>query len=100
METSFSGVSVIKNLPANARDTRCTFSPWIKKISWRRKWQLTPVFLPGEYHGQRSLVSYSPWGCKELGMTEQLTYFTHSNFVDVIILFFLYIRILRHREVK
>ena len=36
---------------------------------WRRKWQPTPVFLPGEFHGQRSLVSYSPWGSKELGMT-------------------------------
>ena len=33
---------------------------WLKWLSWRRKWQLTPVFLPGEYHGQRSLVGYSP----------------------------------------
>ena len=37
---------------------------------WRRKWQPTPVFLPGESHGQRSLVGYSPWHCKELDMTE------------------------------
>ena len=37
---------------------------------WRRKWQPTPVFLPGESHGQRSLVCYSPRGCKELDMTE------------------------------
>ena len=35
---------------------------------------ITPVFLPGEFHGQRSLASYSPWGCKELDMTEQLTH--------------------------
>ena len=37
---------------------------------WRRKWPPTPVFLPGESHGQRSLVGYSPWGCKELDTTE------------------------------
>ena len=36
-------------------------------------WQPTPVFLPGEFHGQRSLVGYSPWGCKESDTTEQLT---------------------------
>ena len=38
------------------------FNPWVRKIHWRRKWQLTPVSLPGEFHGQRSLVDYSPWG--------------------------------------
>ena len=48
------------------------FNPWVGKIPWRRKWQPTPVFLPGEFHGQRSLVGYSPWGHKESGMTEQL----------------------------
>ena len=40
------------------------------KIPWRRAWQPTPVFLPGESHGQRSLAGYSPWGCKESDMTE------------------------------
>ena len=40
------------------------FGPWVRKISWRRKWQPTPVFLPGESHGQRSLVGYSPRGHK------------------------------------
>ena len=45
------------------------FDPWVRKISWRREWLLTPVFLLGEFHGQRSLVGYSPWGCKELDMT-------------------------------
>ena len=44
---------------------------------WRREWQPTPVFLPGESHGQRSLAGYSPWGCKELDMTEQLTLSLH-----------------------
>ena len=42
-------------------------------VHWRRKWQPTPVLLPGESHGRRSLVSYSPWGRKELDMTEWLT---------------------------
>ena len=49
------------------------FDPWVRKIPWRREWQPTPVFLPGETHGQRTLVGYSPWGCKELNTTEQLT---------------------------
>ena len=44
---------------------------------WRRAWQPTPVFLPGEFHGQRSLVSYSPQGCKESDTTEQLI-LTHT----------------------
>ena len=47
-------------------------NPWVRKIPWRRKWQPTPVFLPGEYHGQRSLAGYSPWGCKESDTTEWL----------------------------
>ena len=51
---------------------RSRFDPWFGKIPWRRKWQPTPVFLPGESHGQRSLVAYSPWGRKESDMTEQL----------------------------
>ena len=46
------------------------FDPWVKKIPWTRKWQTTPVFLPGKSHGQRSLVGYSPWGHKELDTTE------------------------------
>ena len=52
---------------------RCRFDPWIRKICWRRAWQPTPVFLPGESHGQRSLAGYSLWGHKELDTTEQLT---------------------------
>ena len=46
------------------RSRGCRFDPWVRKISWRRKWQLTPVFLPGKSHGQRSLAGYSPEGCK------------------------------------
>ena len=46
------------------------FSPWVGKIPWNRKWQPTPVFLPGKFHDQRSLVGCSPWGHKESDMTE------------------------------
>ena len=46
------------------------FDPCIEKILWRRKWQPTPVFLPEESHGQKSLVGYSPWGCKESDKTK------------------------------
>ena len=52
------------------RRKRHGFDPWVGKSLWSRKWQRTPAFLPGESHGQRSLVSYSPWGCKESDMTE------------------------------
>ena len=49
---------------------RPRFDPWVGKIPWRKAWQPTPLFLPGEYHGQRSLVGYSPWGRKESDTTE------------------------------
>ena len=52
---------------------RPRFDPWVKKIPWRRKWQPTPVVLPGEFHGLTSLIGYSPWDHKELDMTEWLT---------------------------
>ena len=48
--------------------------PWVRKIPWRKKWQPTPVFLPGESHGQRSLAGYSPWHCKGSDMTEWVTH--------------------------
>ena len=47
--------------------------PWVGKAPWRRAWQPTPVFLPGESHGQRSLAGYSPWGHKGSDMTGRLT---------------------------
>ena len=53
-----------------SRRKRCGFDPWVGKIPWRRAWQPTPVFLPGECHGQRSLAGYSPWGCIDSDMTE------------------------------
>ena len=49
---------------------RPKFDPWVGKIPWRKEWPPTPVLLPGKSHGQRSLVGYSPWGRKELDMTE------------------------------
>ena len=51
----------------NQQCGRPGFPPWVGKIPWRKAWQPTPVLLPGESHGQRSLVGHSPWGCKELG---------------------------------
>ena len=69
----FPGGLVVKNPPANAGDAGHGFDPWTGKIPWKRKWQPTPLFLPGKSHGQRSLVGYSPRGHKELTMTEPLS---------------------------
>ena len=55
--------SVVKNPPASAGNR---FNPWVRKIPWKRKWQPTPVFLPGEFHGQKSLAGHSPWSCKRI----------------------------------
>ena len=56
------------------------FDPWVREIPWRRKWHPTPVFLPGQSHVQRSLLGYSPWGCKKSDMTECLAHtHTHSD---------------------
>ena len=52
------------------RHKRCRFHPWVRKLPWQKSWQATPVFLPGESHGQRSLVGYSSKGCKELDIIE------------------------------
>ena len=53
------------------------FDPWVGEILWRREWQPTPVFLPGESHGRRSLVGYSSWGRRESDTTERPS--THST---------------------
>ena len=57
------------------RHRRRGFDPWVRKIPWSRKRQLTPVFMPEKTHGWRSLVGYSPWGCKELDATKH----THTH---------------------
>ena len=56
---------------------RCRFDPWVRKIPWRRKWQPTPVFLPG-----KSLVGYSPWGHEEWDTTKRLNT-THHLQIDL-----------------
>ena len=63
---------MVKNLPA-VREAWVRTIPWVRKIPWRRDWLPIPVFLPRDFHRQRSLVSYSLWGHKELDMTEGLT---------------------------
>ena len=57
--------SAVKNLSA-MQEMQETQAPRIGKIPWRRTWQPTPAFLPGESHGERSLAGYSPWGCKRV----------------------------------
>ena len=64
----------MKNPATNAGDVGDEFNPWVGKIPWRREWLPTSVFLPGESYGQRSLVGYSLWGCKELDTNERLTH--------------------------
>ena len=58
------------------RRKRCRLDPWVWKIPWRRKWKPAPIFLPGKFHGQRSLVAYSPLGHKESDTTEHTYYET------------------------
>jgi len=62
-----------------SRHERCRFDPWVGKIPWGRAWQPTLVFLPGESHGQRSLVGYSPMGCTESDMTETTSHAWAKN---------------------
>ena len=64
------------------------FDPWVRKMPWRKKWQPTPVFLPRESHGLRSLVGYRPWGHKESDTTERLTHthtHTHTTFIECLL---------------
>jgi len=74
---SFPGGSSSKESVCQYR--RYRFTPWVRKIPWRRKWHPTPIFLPGKFHGQRRLGGYSPWGLKELDMTEQLSMHIFTN---------------------
>ena len=71
----FPGGSDGKNICLQCR--RPGFDPWVGKIPWRRKWQPTPVFLPGKSHGQRSLAGCSPWGCKESDTAAWLHFHFH-----------------------
>ena len=73
LENKFEKIAILWSLMASlvAQTVKC-LHPWVGKIPCRRKWQPTPVLLPGKFHGQRSLVSYSPWGLKESDTTEWL----------------------------
>ena len=64
----FPGGVVVKNPSANAEGTRDMGS--VRKIHWIMKWQSAPIFLPGKFHGQRSLAGYCPWGHKESDKTD------------------------------
>ena len=64
---------------ASAYSAGAGFDPWVGKIPWRRKWQPTPALLPGESRGWRSLVGYSPWGCKESDTTERPHFHFHQR---------------------
>ena len=68
-----------KDLPAMRRSR---FDPWVGKIPEGREWLPTPVFLCEEFHGQRSLAGYSPWGCKESDTTERLTLTEKSSHIS------------------
>ena len=64
------------------RPKRRGFNPQAGKIPWKRTWQSTPVFLPGEFHGQRSLVGYSSWGHKDLDMIEATQYTSRQSHLN------------------
>ena len=68
---------MVKNLPA-IQETWVGI-PGLGRSPWSRKWQRTPEFLPGEFHGQRSLAGYSAWGCKESDTTERTHTHTHTR---------------------
>ena len=69
----------VKNPPAVQETQDMVFDPWVRKMPWRRKWQPTPVFLPGKSHGQRSLEVYVPWGHKRVGHDLVPRQQQHSN---------------------
>ena len=75
-------VLVVKDLPASVEVVRDKNSI-LGMISQRREWHLTLVFLPGKFHGQRSLAGYSPWDLNELDMSERLSTYTHIR-LDVL----------------
>ena len=80
LQWGFLGGTMVKNLPANAGDS----ISGVGKIPRKSKWQPTPVFLPAKFHRQRSLAGFSPWGCKESDMTEQLSTNTHTYTISLL----------------
>ena len=76
-------VQIVKNPPANPGDPVPSL---VRKIPWRKKWHPTLVFLPGESHGQRSLVGCSPWSCKEFDTTEHTHNLTYNTSMTALLL--------------
>ena len=66
---------------------RSRFDPWVGKIPWSGKWQPTPVFFPGAFHRQRSVVGYSPWGHKESDTIEWLTLAVQKLLIVTFVIF-------------
>ena len=71
------------------RYRRCRFNTWVRKIPWSRKWQLIPIFLPGKFHGQRSLVGHSLWGHKDMDITEHKYTFFFKFLLTSICIFYI-----------
>ena len=70
---------VVKNPHAKAGDKAWALDPWVERIPWRQRWQPTPIFLPGESHGQRSSAACSPWGCKRVRQDWATSRHTHTH---------------------
>ena len=86
--------AVVKNPPVNAKDAgdaRLGFDPWVRKFPWRRKWQPTPLFLPGKFHGQRGLEVYKPHGHKESDATVHACHLLYKVCVCIYIYIYIYI---------
>ena len=79
----FLRITIPAGFPGGSGDSLpAKWETWVQSLGWKdpwkKEWQPTPVYLPGEFQGQKSLVSYSPWGCTESNMTELLTH-THTT---------------------
>ena len=76
-------INILFTIGSDGKVSACNvgpgFNPWVGKIPWRRKWQPTPVLLPGKFYGWRNLVGYIPWGHKESDMAEWLHF--HFSFI-------------------
>ena len=72
------GISLVALMVKKSACNAGVTGSWVEKIPWRRALLHTPVSLPGEFHGQRSLAGYSSQGCKESDMTERLSMYTYT----------------------
>ena len=84
MESVPGGTSGKEHASQCRRLKRSRFDPWVGKMPWRRAWQPTPIFLPGESHGQRSLVGYSAWGHEQSDRTEVTAHIAHISYITLI----------------